>query len=122
MVRELGWWADYQRCLSIPGIGPINAVALTAAYHRAEFTNADAFIAFLGLDVRIRDSGTFKGKRKLTKKGESELRRLLYCAAKPARSHPRASVPSISNSSTKGCPKPPPTSSWAANSPASRSH
>lgn len=89
LVRELGWWADYQRCLSIPGIGPVNAIALTAAYHRGEFANADAFIAFLGLDVRIRESGTFKGKRKLTKKGEAELRRLLYCAAKPARSYAR---------------------------------
>lgn len=86
LIRELGWWLDYQRCLSIPGIGPVNAVALTAAYHRGEFANADAFIAFLGLDVRLRESGTFKGKRKLTKRGESELRRLLYCAAKPARS------------------------------------
>lgn len=87
LMRELGWWADYQRCQSIPGIGPVNAIALTTAYHRGEFANADAFIAFLGLDVRIRESGTFKGKRKLTKQGEAELRRLLYCAAKPARSH-----------------------------------
>ena len=87
LVRELGWWADYSHCLSIPGIGPINAVALTAAYHRGAFANADAFIAFLGLDVRIRESGMFKGKRKLTKRGEAELRRLLYCAAKPARSY-----------------------------------
>jgi transposase len=89
LVRALGWWTDYQRCCSIPGIGSINALALTAAYHRGEFTNADAFIAYLGLDVRVRDSGTFKGKRKLTKRGEAELRRLNYCAAKPSRCHPR---------------------------------
>ena len=37
--------------------------------------------------MRIRESGQFKGKRKLTKHGESELRRLLYCAARPARSY-----------------------------------
>jgi transposase len=89
LVKELCWWEDYQRCLSIPGIGPVNAVALTAAYHRGEFTSADAMIAFLGLDVRIRESGTFKGKRKLTKRGEAEVRRLLYCAARPSRSHAR---------------------------------
>ena len=86
LVRELGWWADFKRCLSIPGIGPLNAVALTTTYHRGAFSSVDAFIAFIGLDVRIRESGRFKGKRKLTKRGESELRRLLYCAAKPARS------------------------------------
>jgi transposase len=27
LIRELGWWPDYQRCLSIPGIGPANAGA-----------------------------------------------------------------------------------------------
>lgn len=89
LIQELGWWADYQHCLSIPGIGPVNAIALTAAYHRGAFAKADAFIAYLGLDIRQRESGTFKGRSKLTKRGESELRRLLYCAAKPARSHPR---------------------------------
>ena len=43
----------------------------------------------MGLDVRIRESGRFKGKRKLTKQGEPELRRLLFCAAHPARTHQR---------------------------------
>ena len=41
----------------------------------------------IGDDVRKRESGKFKGKRKLSKRGESELRRLLYCAAKPSRSY-----------------------------------
>ena len=89
LIRELGWWPDYRRCLSIPGIGPANAAALTATYHRAAFASSDAFVAFMGLDVRIRESGRFKGKRKLTKRGEPELRRLLYCAAHPARCHHR---------------------------------
>ena len=87
LVRSLGWEADYRRALSIPGIGPLNAVALVAVFHRGAFASADAFVAYLGLDVRLRESGTYKGKRKLTKRGPSELRRLLYCAARPARSH-----------------------------------
>jgi transposase len=89
LIRELGWWSDYQRCQSIPGIGPANAAALVAAYHRGAFAGSDAFVAYLGLDVRIRESGKFKGKRKLTKQGEPELRRLLFCAAHPARTHQR---------------------------------
>jgi transposase len=89
LIRELGWWSDYQRCQSIPGIGPANAAALVAAYHRGAFAGSDAFVAYLGLDVRIRESGKFKGKRKLTKQGEPELRRLLFCAAKPALTHQR---------------------------------
>jgi transposase len=85
LIRVLGWSSDYQCCLSIPGIGPLNAAALVAAYHRGAFANSDTFIAFIGMDVRLRESGRYKGKRKLTKRGESEIRRLLYCAAQPAR-------------------------------------
>lgn len=89
LVRTLGWENDYRCALSIPGIGPLNAVALVATFHRGAFASADAFIAYLGLDVRIRESGLYKGRRKLTKRGPSELRRLLYCAAaQPARTYP----------------------------------
>lgn len=89
LLRSLGWWADYQRCRTIPGIGPINAIALVTTYHRAAFASSDAFVSFIGLDVRIRDSGKYKGLRKLTKRGEAEIRRLLYCGAQPARSYHR---------------------------------
>jgi transposase len=87
LIGELGWERDYRRCQSIPGIGPLNAAALVCAYHRGAFASRNAFVAFLGLDIRRRDSGRFKGQRKLTKRGEPLLRRLLYCAAKPARSY-----------------------------------
>ena len=83
-IKQLGWEDDYQRCLSIPGIGPLNAAALVATFHRGVFAKVDQFIAFMGLDVRIRESGHSKHKCKLTKNGESELRRLLYCAGRPA--------------------------------------
>ena len=89
LIRRLGLDHHYRRCRSIPGIGPVNAAALTAAYDRGHFQSADAFIAYLGLDIRRHQSGTFKGKAKLTKRGEPELRRLLYCAAIPARCLPR---------------------------------
>jgi transposase len=85
LVRALGWSTDYQRCLSIPGIGPLNAIALVSVFHRGIFAGSDAFIAFIGFDVRLRESGKYKGKRKLTKCGEAEIRRLLFCAAQPAR-------------------------------------
>ena len=88
LVRALGWLADYRRCLSIPGIGPLNAVALVSVFHRGAFAGSDAFVAFIGFDVRLRESGKYKGKRKLTKCGEAEIRRLLFCAAQPARCYP----------------------------------
>ena len=89
LIRALGWWPDYRHCLSIPGIGVMNASALVAAYHRGSFAGSDAFISYLGLDVRIRESGYFKGRRKLSKRGEPEVRRLLFCASQPARHYQR---------------------------------
>ena len=87
LIQALGWSAPYRRCVSMPGIGPLNGAALVAAYHRGAFANSDAFVAFLGLDVRVRESGKYRGQCKLTKRGEAELRRLLYCAAQGARSY-----------------------------------
>ncbi len=89
LIRELGWWPDYQRCLSIPGLGSSNASALVVVYHRGAFASSDAFVSFLGLDIRIRESGYYKGKRRLTKRGEPELRRLLFCASHAARHYHR---------------------------------
>lgn len=80
-----GWDEHITRCQGLPGVGPLTAMALVATFHRGQFRNADAFIAFMGLDVRIRDSGMYRGKRKLTKKGDSELRRLLFNAAMQGR-------------------------------------
>ena len=87
LVRALGWRTDYQRCLTIPGIGPLNAVALVCVFHRGAFAGSDAFVAFIGFDVRLSESGKHKGKRKLTKCGEAEIRRLLFCASQGARSY-----------------------------------
>ena len=87
-VKALGWLRWVVRCQAIPGVGPLTAVAMVATFHRGEFQSVDAFIAFMGLDVRVKDSGKFKGRRKLTKKGDSELRRLLYNAAMAACSNP----------------------------------
>ena len=89
LIRDLGWWADYRRCQSMPGIGPVNAAALVVTYHRGAFSGRDAYVAYLGLDVRLKESGRYRGKRRLTKQGSPELRRLLYCASGPARVHAR---------------------------------
>jgi len=81
LLNTLGWQEQVQRLQGIPGVGPLTAQALVAAYHSGSFAHHDPFIAYLGLDVRAKDSGTFHGQRKLTKHGDGEYRRLLYCAA-----------------------------------------
>ena len=81
---RLGWQADAARCAAIEGIGPLTSMALAMLFRRGAFASADAYIAFMGLDVRVRDSGRSSGRRKLTKKGDPEMRRLLYMAAMTA--------------------------------------
>lgn len=78
--------ADPQRarryeCLqSIPGIGPATGAMLAALFSRIDFANADAVVAYSGLDPRARDSGTKRGKRRLSKRGPGQLRRNVYLA------------------------------------------
>ena len=81
LARGLGWGEELGRLRTIPGIGALSALVLRAMYGRGQFRRADAFIAFIGLDVRVRESGTFKGRRKLTKRGDAEVRRVLFNAA-----------------------------------------
>lgn len=85
LIRQAGWQRLCRRCQQVEGIGTLNAIALVTAFHRGNFASSDAFVAFAGLDVRVRDSGRFSGRRKLSKKGHGELRRLLYMAAMTAR-------------------------------------
>lgn len=66
---------------TITGIGFINSVALTHRFDRTPFTNSDAVVAAYGMDPRPRDSGNQVGKRRLTKQGNPEDRRLIYLAA-----------------------------------------
>ena len=42
----------------------------------------------MGMDVRVCQSGRWKGKSKLTKKGDPEVRRSLFNAAMQARRNP----------------------------------
>lgn len=84
LIRQLGLTDDYRRLQTIKGVGALTAAALVLAFHRGDFTRADAFVAYLGMDIRIRRSGKYKGHEKLTKKGDSECRRLLHNAAMAA--------------------------------------
>jgi transposase len=73
--------ARRQRLRSIPGIGPLTSAALLAMLERIPYGTSDALVAATGLDPRPNDSGDRRGRRRLTKRGSAELRRLLYNAA-----------------------------------------
>lgn len=73
-----------QRLQTIVGVGPVVGMALTNTLERVPFRNADAFVAFTGFDPRANDSGHKVGRRRLSKRGPGELRRLLFNAAMSA--------------------------------------
>ena len=70
---------------TIDGVGQVVSAALVNTLERAPLKSADAFVAFTGLDPRPDDSGQHRGKRRLSKRGPSEMRRLLYVAAMSAK-------------------------------------
>lgn len=70
--------------LAIPGIGGVTAPALAACLVEKQFTHPDQFVAYIGLDIRVHQSGQRRGQFGLSKHGDAELRRLLFLAAMAA--------------------------------------
>lgn len=81
-----------KRLGTITGIGPQTSALLATLLSRFEFANADALVAYSGLDPRPHDSGTKRGRRRLSKKGSALLRRQMYLAGFAA-SHSKALKP-----------------------------
>ena len=75
--------------MAIPGIGEVTAPALAACLLDKQFTHPDQFVAYVGLDIRVHQSGQRRGQFGLSKHGDAELRRLLYLAAMAAASATR---------------------------------
>jgi transposase len=71
---------------TIPGFGTLSSTCLGHSFTRLPYSNGDAVIAQTGLDPRPDDSGKRRGRRRLSKRGPSEQRRLLFnCARSAAR-------------------------------------
>ena len=58
---------EYQLLVKIPGFGPLVSSYMLATLASGEFISSDAFVAFIGLDLRVRESGKLKGRRKLAR-------------------------------------------------------
>jgi transposase len=84
LARDPTLAALHRRLATIVGVGPIVAAQLVASLARLRFERADAFIAYTGLDPRPDDSGTRRGRRRLTHHGHALLRCLLFNAAMAA--------------------------------------
>lgn len=81
VVRAAPELASSAALRAVPGIGPVTAAALAACLVDKQFTHPDQFVAYVGLDLRVHQSGRRRGQPALSKHGDAELRRLLYLAA-----------------------------------------
>lgn len=78
---------NIQTFASICGVSPYVATVANAFFSDQYLESPKQWIAFAGLDVSVRQSGTWKGKCRLTKRGNAYLRKRLFCAAWGAKMH-----------------------------------
>jgi transposase len=70
---------DYQRLLTISGVGEKTAIALLTLFKTYPGTNRAQITALVGLDPTRRESGTsVKGKVKISKNGKGIYRNIFY--------------------------------------------
>jgi len=62
----------------IKGVSKFQASVLCNAIEGKNFENKNQLIAFFGLDVKVRQSGIWRGKEKLSKRGNSFYRMILF--------------------------------------------
>jgi transposase len=69
------------KLLAVPGFGPVTSAAIGSRLIHKQFTKPTQFVAYIGMDIGVIQSGQRKGTIGITKDGDAELRRLLYLAA-----------------------------------------
>jgi transposase len=67
---------------TIPGFGVLTSTWLGDRFTRVPYATSDAVVAAAGLDPRPHDSGQKQGRRRLSKRGPAEERRLLFNCAR----------------------------------------
>ncbi|HLZ58207.1 MAG TPA: IS110 family transposase [Ktedonosporobacter sp.] len=68
--------------LEIPELGPMTVAVLRAELGDLDrFAHMDQVVAYVGLDLQVKQSGKWKGQTKLSKRGSGHVRRILYLAA-----------------------------------------
>jgi transposase len=80
---KLNRW--YEICDSVPGIGPVNAMALVAYIDFNQFRTGRDLAVFLGLAPKLSQSGTTENRSWVGKEGNAKLRSLLRQGALSAK-------------------------------------
>lgn len=81
---------DARRLLTIPGVGPQATLALLAVIGEiSRFGSARQLVAYLGLDPRVRQSGSGEARHgRISKQGPAQARAALVEAAQQAMRQP----------------------------------
>jgi transposase len=79
LVSSMSRHEDFTNLCSIPGFS--KTVSALVGTLKRQVKGPDAWIAYIGFDISIRESGTWKGRGKLTKRGNAYLRKRLFQAA-----------------------------------------
>ncbi len=78
---------DLRLLRSIPGIGPVVSRVMLSVIRSRSFTTASECAAYLGVIPKLKESGIFRGRSTLSKKGSPRVRAKLYMAAIVASQH-----------------------------------
>jgi transposase len=94
------------RLRQVHGIGLVTAAHAAARLTGSQFAHPDQFVSFIGLDIRVRQSGKREGHEGLSKQGDAELRRLFYlCAQASLRAKESPFVAQYEREQNKGLSK-----------------
>jgi transposase len=77
---ELKPWVE--NIMKVKGLGLITIIVVLCETNGFEtFNNIRQVVSYAGLDVVMKESGTFKGKTKISKKGNARIRQCLFMPA-----------------------------------------
>lgn len=79
--RHPGLKKDQELLRSIPSVGRVVSRLMLALIRGKDFKRAGDCAAFIGVIPKIQESGVFKGRASLSKKGNSNIRAKLYMPA-----------------------------------------
>jgi len=79
--------------VSIPGVGLITAAIIVAETNGfAAFESIKQVTSYAGLDIKIAESGKWKGKSKISKKGNGHIRKALFMPALSKKKHDKTTA------------------------------
>jgi len=78
VLKDESMKRKHESLLTIPGIGNQSALYLISFFIKYPLANAKELTALVGLDPVMRDSGTYRGKQRISKHGGQQLRTALF--------------------------------------------